>query len=110
FALAIEPASNSLRLLGAYLVFRGIIEINEINSVAYPMKVGSRLNLGRIVFEALFFQFRPIKVFSKLFDKLGPRLRGCSLVVSDSQEKRSISPGFDLVCDEVVPRMLFVIC
>ncbi len=31
-------------------------------------------------------------------------------MVSYAQEERSISPGFDLVFDEVVPRMLFVIC
>ena len=31
-------------------------------------------------------------------------------MVPDAQEERSISPGFDLVFDEVVPSMLFVIC
>src|SRR5438876_9863161 len=74
------------------------------------MKVGPRLNRGGIVFQPLLLQLWPIEIFAECRDKLRSRLWRCGLMVPDTQKNRSISPGFDLVLDEVVPRMLFVIC
>src|SRR5258708_5523509 len=94
FAIAIEHAFNPLHLLRAELVFSGVIEINEVNAVAHPMKVTPRLTRGRVVFEALLLQLRPIEIFPKSRDELRARLRRRSLMVSYAQEERSISPGF----------------
>src|SRR5262245_28994750 len=109
FPVAIEHCFDPFHLRAIELVLGGIIQVDEINPVAYPVVVGPRLSCLLIILQALFPYVRTIEISMKFLNKLSPRFWWCRLMVADAQVKGQVAPNLDLVVNEIIPSLPLVL-
>ncbi len=74
-AVPVEHALDPFHLRGIKLVGRRIIQVDEINTVAHPMKIGLRLRCLGIIFQPLLANVWTVEICMKL-SMNGARLLG----------------------------------
>ncbi len=70
FAIAVEDAFDPLHLCRLKVAAGGVIEINEIDAVAHPVKVGPGLCGLGVIFQPLLSKLWPVEIFVKLLHEM----------------------------------------
>src|SRR4029077_8145169 len=91
------------------LIFGCVVKIDELHATHDPVVVSFEFVIVRIIMKPLIAQRLLLEPVSKLDDVLLTGFRRNRFVIADTEEYWKCAEGGDLILQEVIPGMLFVI-
>src|SRR4051794_5977328 len=99
----LNDAGEPFQLRIVELVETGVVEINEVNALLYPVEVGLHAMVAGIVTQALVFKDGRVKPVRKLNDEFATGVMEVQFMIADARIERHAAESCELVVDGVLP-------